>query len=251
MLARDLAHVLDPALFAADCGLIPDAWQAELLRTKPRRALLNCARQTGKTTTTGLLALDVAVHEPDSLIPIISPSQRQSAELLRTIKLLHGKLDGAPTLDAESVLKIELANGSRILALPGGEQGKTIRGLAGARLVIVDEAARVDDDLFAAVRPMLATNAAGAMIMLSTPAGKRGSFYELWHDGDPAWHRVRVPASECPRISKEFLAEELKALGPARYSEEYELAFIDSDTQAFPTHLIDRAFNPELKAIWI
>jgi hypothetical protein len=33
--------------------------------------------------------------------------------MLRTIKQLHGNLDGAPALASESVLKIELANGSR------------------------------------------------------------------------------------------------------------------------------------------
>jgi hypothetical protein len=102
LIARDLAQSLDPALFARDCGVTPDPWQADLLRTKPRRALLNCARQTGKTTTTGLLALDVAVHEPGSLIPIISPSQWQSAEMLRTVRALHNRLDSAPALAAES-----------------------------------------------------------------------------------------------------------------------------------------------------
>ena len=47
-----------------------------------------------------------------------------------------------------------LANGSRIIALPGTE--KTIRGYAAADLVVIDEAARVEDDLLTAVRPMLA-----------------------------------------------------------------------------------------------
>jgi hypothetical protein len=46
------------------------------------------------------LALDVAVHEPGSLIPIISPSQRQTAEMLRTVRALHNRLDSAPALAA-------------------------------------------------------------------------------------------------------------------------------------------------------
>jgi hypothetical protein len=88
------------------------------------------------------------------------------------------------------------------------------------------------------------------MVMLSTPAGKRGFFYELWHNGDPTWHRVRVPASECPRITKEFLAEELRELGQARVSEEYELAFIDPLESAFPTTIIDSAFTAEVLPLW-
>jgi hypothetical protein len=247
LLSRDIGRMLDPVLMARDCGIEPDQWQADLLRSSAPRALLLCSRQSGKTTVTALIALHVATYAPNALVVIVSPSQRQSAEMLRQIKGLHGNLDGAPELANESVLKIELANGSRILALPGTE--KTIRGLAGAALVIIDEAARVDDELLAAVRPMLATNAAGRLIALTTPAGRRGFFYEAWH-GDNSWHRVRVTAEDCPRISPEFLAEELRELGPTRYSEEYGLQFIDSDTSAFPTTIIDRAFTSEVLPLW-
>ena len=51
-----------------------------------------------------------------------------------------------------------LQNGSRLLALPGDNDGDTIRGLANVRLAIIDEAARCSDALIAAIRPMLATN---------------------------------------------------------------------------------------------
>jgi hypothetical protein len=250
LIAADIRYALDGVAFAEAAGYTPDPWQARLLAAPPRRALLNCSRQSGKSTTVSLLALHAAAFEPDSLVVLVAPSQRQSAELLRTIKQMHSKVDGLPELVGDSVLKIEMVNGSRVLALPGDNTGKTIRGLANARLVIVDEAARVDDELFGAVRPMLATNARGAMILLSTPAGRRGTYYDLWHNNDPSWTRVRVPASECPRISKEFLAEERRELGEARYNEEYELAFIDSDTSAFSTAIIDAAFDPEVRPLW-
>src|SRR6266404_1441669 len=250
LLSRDIARMLDPVLMARDCGIEPDGWQADLLRSTAPRALLLCSRQSGKTTTTSLIALHCAVFTPNALVVVVSPSQRQSAEMLRTIKGLLAKLDGAPE-SSDSVLKLEMANGSRVLALPGTE--KTIRGLAGAALVIIDEAARVDDELLAAVRPMLATNAAGRLIALTTPAGKRGFFYEAWHDTAEGnnWHRVRVSARQCPRISQAFLDEELRALGPTRFSEEYEpLAFVDSEESAFSTAIIDAAFTSEFKALW-
>jgi hypothetical protein len=250
LIGRDLARNLDPVRFATDCGVTPDPWQADLLRSTAPRALLLCSRQSGKTTTTSLIALHCAVYTPNALVVVVSPSQRQSAEMLRTIKGLLGSLDGAPALASESVLKIELANGSRILALPGTE--KTIRGLAGAALVVIDEAARVDDELLAAVRPMLATNVDGRLIALTTPNGKRGFFYEAWHDTGEGnnWHRVRVAAEQCPRISQAFLDEELRALGATRFSEEYGLAFVDSDESAFPTTIIDAAFTTEVLPLW-
>jgi hypothetical protein len=250
LIGRDIARMLDPVLHAQDAGIVCDPWQANLLRTMPRRSLLNCSRQSGKSTTCAIMADHVACYEPGALVVIVAPSLRQSAELLRSIRLLHAKVDGVPSMDSESVLKIEMGNQSRILALPGGEQGKTIRGLAGARLVIVDEAARVDDELLAAVRPMLATNAKGALVMLSTPAGKRGAFHDLFTNGDPGWHRVRVPATDCPRITAEFLAEERRELGEARYREEYCLEFIDGDSAAFSSELIDAAFDSEVLPLW-
>jgi hypothetical protein len=253
-MARDLARALDPVIFAQDCGITPDPWQAELLRSAVAtvvallRALLLCSRQSGKTTVTAILALWVALYEAPALVIIVSPSQRQSAEMLRTIMRFHSRLDGAPALEGESVLKAEFANGSRILALPGTE--KTVRGLAGAALVIIDEAARVDDELLAAVRPMLATaEGGGRLIALTTPAGKRGWFFEAW-TGAGDWTRVRVAATDCPRISKEFLAEELKELGAMRFSEEYQLEFRDSDEAVFPGDIIAAAFRSEILPLW-
>jgi hypothetical protein len=98
---------------------------------------------------------------------------------------------------------------------------------------------------------MLATTEGGGRpIALSTPAGKRGFFFEAW-TGTGDWTRVRVAATDCPRISKEFLAEELKELGAMRFSEEYELEFRDNDEQVFPGAIIAAAFRQEIKPLWI
>jgi phage FluMu gp28-like protein len=156
------------------------------------------------------------------------------------------ELRGAPEIIAESALRVELSNGARIIALPGDE--RTIRGFAGAALVVLDEAARIEDDLVAAVRPMLATSN-GRLIMLSTPFGKRGVFYDAWH-GDESWHRVKVSADQCPRISKAFLDEELRELGAQRFSEEYGLEFLEPDEAVFPTAIIDAAFTTEVLPLW-
>jgi hypothetical protein len=251
MMARDLARCLDPVLLALDVDIVPDPWQAELLRTRPRRSLLLCSRQSGKSTATALTALWEAIYSAPALIVIVSPSQRQSAEMFRTLMLFHGKLSGAPALNGESVLKAEFSNGSRILALPGVE--RTVRGLSNVSLAIVDEASRVDDELLTAIRPMMATSTGGGrLVALTTPHGRRGWFYEAWHDTAEgnSWTRVRVSATSCPRISAEFLAEEMKELGPLRFSEEYQLEFRDDNESVFPGDLIDRAFRAEVTPLW-
>jgi hypothetical protein len=247
MMGPDLARALDPVLLAQDCSITPDAWQADLLRSRPRRSLLLCPRQSGKSTVTSLIAEHVALYEPPALVILVSPSQRQSGELFRTVMQLHGRLADAPKLTAESALRAEYANGSRVIALPGTE--RTIRGLPGADLVVIDEAARVEDELLAAVRPMMATKPGARLIALTTPAGKRGWFFEAW-TGTDDWHRVKVSVDQCPRISKEFLDEELRALGAQRFAEEYGLEFLDADEAVLGSEMIAAAFTEEVRPLW-
>src|SRR5262249_51500438 len=155
VITQDLARAFDPVLLAEAAGLTPDPWQADLMRSTADRVLMLCSRQSGKTTTASFIALTTAIYtRPGGLVIVVSPSQRQSGEIFRTIMLHHSRIEGAPGLNASSALRAEMANGSRILALPGTE--KTVRGYAGAALLVIDEAARVEDDLLQAVRPMLA-----------------------------------------------------------------------------------------------
>jgi hypothetical protein len=224
MMAADLARAFDAALMAQDCGIVPDPWQGSLLREQPRRLLVLASRQVGKTTTCGMIGLHRALYASSSLVLIVSPSQRQSGEIFRSVMGFYRKLKGAPELVAESALRAEFKNGSRLVALPGNEA--TIRGYSGANLIILDEASRVEDELLGGITPMLATTN-GSLIALSTPAGKRGWFHDQWFGADD-WTRVRINASECPRISKEFLEEEKRRLGPSVFSQEYDLVFIEN-----------------------
>ena len=97
---------------------------------------------------------------------------------------------------------------------------------------------------------MLATSAGGGrLIALTTPRGKRGFFFESWI-GAGDWVRIKVPASQCPRISQEFLDEELKALGPLVFSEEYQLEFRDDEEAVFPHAIIEAAFRAEILPLW-
>jgi hypothetical protein len=246
MLSHDLKAALDPAAWCKRAlNLEPDGWQAEVLRSTSKRILLNCSRQSGKSTTTSILALHTALYNEGSLILCLSPTLRQSSELFHNVSRFYG-IDPAIPSKSESALKLELENGSRIVSLPGQEQ--TVRGYAGVNLLIVDEAARVKDDLYYSVRPMLAVSN-GRLIALSTPWGCRGWFYEGWHSSE-AWQRWEVPASKCPRIKPEFLEEERRVLGSYWYDQEYECRFLDSQTQVFRREDIDRMFNEKTER-WI
>jgi len=236
----------DRAEFARMLGMTPDDWQERLLRSDSDRILINAARQSGKSTTTAIIALHRALYHPASLILCLAPSLRQSQELFGKIAGFYRDLDRPVLPQAERKLSVELENGSRIVTLPGTE--KTIRGFSGAALLVVDEAARVDDGLYYAVRPMLAVSG-GALLMLSTPAGKRGVFYEEWTNG-VAWERYRVTAKECPRVSEAFLEEERRALPTWVYEQEYCCAFHDTEDAIFTYELVTRAVFPEVKPLF-
>lgn len=237
-LDRDFARALDPLALARDCGITPDVKQGELLTSASQRVLVNCTRQWGKSTVAALICVHEALYRAPAMIILVSPSQQQSCELFRKVVDFLAALPEAPRCEQETTQRLRLANGSRVISLPGSE--KTVRGYSGATLVVIDEAARVDDAMLAAVRPMLATRAEGRFIALSTPAGKRGWFYEFWTHGED-WDRIEVKACNCPRISPLFLKEEMSALGPHRYAEEYECQFLHPVTSCFNTQLLQEA----------
>ncbi len=237
----------DACLMARRAGLAPDDWQSDLLRSNARQLLLLCSRQSGKSTVSSILAIHQAIYKPDSLILLLSPSLRQSQELFRKLQDFYYALesDYLPTATEESALRMELSNGSRIVALPGKEA--TIRGFSGVSLLIIDEASRVEDALYQSVRPMLAVSG-GRIVLLSTPFGKRGFFHSEWTDGQD-WQKVKITADQCPRIDKEWLERERKMIGDWWFSQEYLCEFVETNDSFFNYADIHSAISGEVKPL--
>jgi Terminase large subunit, T4likevirus-type, N-terminal len=227
-------------------GLVPDRWQVAIARSQASRMLLLCCRQSGKSTTTAALALATALREPGSLVLLLSPSLRQSSELFRKVLDHYRTLTTPVPTSAESALRLELANGSRLVSLPGTEG--TVRGYAGVSLLVIDEAARVQDELYYAVRPMLAISH-GRLIALSTPFGKRGWLYKEYTEGE-SWERVKITAYDCPRISKTFLDEEARTLPPLWFQSEYMCEFVDLIGQVFASEFVYGAISAEVQPLF-
>ena len=233
----------DAVLMATRAGITPDAWQADLLRSDAKQMILLCSRQSGKSTVSSILAIHEAIYQPSSLILLLSPSLRQSQELFRKLKDVYNELD-SPTLPQpieESALRTEFDNGSRIIALEGKEA--TIRGFSGVSLLIVDEASRVPDELYQAIRPMLAVSG-GRIVLLSTPFGKRGFFYSEWTDGQD-WQKIKITAEQCPRINAEWLERERQMIGDWWFKQEYLCEFVETSDQFFSYEDINAALDYE------
>ena len=152
--APDNALAADPALVLQRAGLDTDPWQTDILRARAQRVLLLCSRQAGKSTVTAAMALWEALYRSPALILLLSPSNRQSGELFRKVVELYQDVGAPVAAEHATTERLELANGSRIISLPGKE--RTLRGFSGVSLLVIDEAARVPDELYYGVRPMLA-----------------------------------------------------------------------------------------------
>jgi hypothetical protein len=238
--ATDLAWALDPALMFAALGMTPDPWQARALRSTARRLALLASRQSGKSTVTSCIALHEALYTPGSTTLLFAPVERQSEELFRKVMRAYHRLGRPVAPRKELALSLELENDSRIVALPGKESN--IRSFSAVNLAIVDEAARVPDELIMGVSPMLAISR-GRLLMLTTPFGRRGVFFDVWDSGDTEWERIRAVASECPRYDPDFLEGERRLLGPRFYSQEYESCFVEAEGQLFSTESIEAIFT--------
>lgn len=245
MLASSLAMALDPVILAERAGIEPDPWQARVLRSDARQILMLCCRQSGKSTTSALLAADEALHRPPALVLLLAPALRQAQELFRKITGILDALGPEITgpLERETTLTRELENGSRIIALPGNEA--KIRGFSAVSLLIVDEASRVPDPTYMALRPMLAVSQ-GRIALLSTPFGKRGFFHaEATSSGD--WEQAVVTAHACPRIDPAWLEQERAQIGEWWFRQEYLCEFVETSDQVFTHDLVMKALDNDVQ----
>ncbi len=185
-------------------------------------------------------SLGVALHEPDSLVLLLSPSLRQSGELFKKVSGFYSDLGKPVPATQETALTLTLENKSRIISLPGSPD--TIRGFSRPRLVVIDEAALTTDDLIVAVSPMLAIGG-GSLVCLSTPMGKRGWFYEAWESDAGPWLKIKATADDCPRITPEFIAEQVAIQGERNVRQEFFCSFEETMDQYLSTASINAAFG--------
>lgn len=246
---RGTTDAPDPVTLAERCGLVLDPWQQHLVLSKAEAWLMLCSRQAGKSTTAALLALHTASTEPGSLSLIVAPAQRQAAESFLKVKSLLAALGPqAPPLRRESALALTTTTGSRIVVIPGEE--KTVRGFSSVRLLVLDESARIPDELYMSLRPMMAVSR-GRIIALSTPFGMRGWFYHEWQHGGEAWHRTKITADQCPRIDPAWLAAERDRIGEWWFRQEYCCEFVTTSDALFNEPELRAAFSDDIEPLFL
>jgi len=251
-----LAASQKTSIFSAN-GMVPDQWQEQLI-TSNANTLVCCSRQAGKSTGAAGLATHTFYYNPGTLSLIVSPTEKQSAELLRRGKAMLRAMPGSGGLMNNATTYIESPTGSRIMALPGTDA--STRGFS-PNLLILDEAAYLADDTIRAMMPSTVVTRS-RIVMLSTPAGKVGIFYELWANteeqirkGDPpSWDLIRVTC-ETPEVmarqGQEFIAMERQTRSQYEFAQEYLAEFTASDQSVYNPYSIDAAFTNDAPSIII
>jgi hypothetical protein len=226
-------------------GVQLDPWQVQQV-SAPAGSRVICLvhRQAGKTTGGSVAVGHTMIYRaPGSTSLVLAPTQKQSAEFVR--RLREHVLKAGLKLAVDNTFGIEIENGSRCLALPGQDDAG-IRGLtiSGGDLVI-DEAARVDDRLYDAARPMLIRYAKTArLILLSTAWAKDGFFYRVWSEGDPLdWIKIEAKVSECCHIAPEDIERERRAMPVSVFAREYLNEFDSLESRFFSPDAIAAAFG--------
>ena len=239
---RDLAYRVDPVLWVREqLKVTPAPWQDTFLRA-PRGASIIAltARQVGKTTTAAWAIAHTALFKPGSLSVIACPAQRQSAEAVRRVRDVL--ISTGTKLISDNVYGLELDNGSRVLALPGSDD--SIRGLTVDGWIVADEAARLTDNLIAALRPMRARRPEARFAMLSTAWSRIDPFWSVWSGDDPSWIRLKATADQVDIFSASYLEQERRNLGEVGFKREY-LGIPESDQASpFTWELYERATPP-------
>lgn len=200
----------------------PDPWQKEVLSDTTSNWILNASRQSGKTTVVAAKALYEAMC-CGSFVLVIAQALDQALEFHKRVMKLYSANPVVEFLERPTKTRLLLANGGELQCRPHNEG--TVRSRSAVNLLVIDEASRVDDEMWSAVRPMLAVSR-GRTCLLSTPHGKRGFFWNEWDRGK-GWKRKQVSWRQCPRITPEFIEEEREKL--VDVEEEYECMFRDSD----------------------
>ena len=240
---REAAYQIDPALWVREVlGMTPSAWQETFLRARRGASILALtARQVGKTTAAAWAMAHAAVFMPGSLSVVACPAQRQSAEAVR--KVHDMLLKAGVKLTTDNTYGLELANGSRVLALPGSDD--SVRGLTVDAWIVADEAARLSPELISALRPMRARRPNARLAMLSTAWSRTDPFWSAWDSGGEAWLRLKATVDTDPTLfSPAFLEEERINLGEDVYNREYLGIPSGGQVSPFTWELYQQATQP-------
>jgi hypothetical protein len=233
----------------------PYKYQQDFLKEccKNKRVVGVWCRQSGKSTSVSAYAVYKCLTESNYTFLIFAPTQKQSSELYSKIRnLVSNSKIFARFIKISTQTEMVFENGSRILSLPVGPNGDTIRGFTG-KTVVLEEAEGIKDSIVnEVIMPMIASTD-GQIIKIGTGKGKN-HFWESAHGSETQYklfdYDWTFPVA-CGQITKEFIEEQRKNLTEMEFATEYEAKFIEDADCYFKYEVIQNCIEeynlPEAK----
>ena len=192
-------------------------------------------RQVGKTTMAENILLKVAIEHNRTLSCLVEPTLDQAR---RVYKEMVKAIEHTPIIKRknDSLLELELINGSSII-FKSAEQRDNLRGFTVTGILVVDECAFIQDDIFDILQPTTDVHSA-PILLISTPKLKQGFFYRYYSAG-ASGDNPNIVSIDFNQYDTSFLLpkdklEQYRTMMPkAQFTTEYLGEFLDSDSILF------------------
>jgi len=205
-----------------------------------RRIAGKWCRQAGKSQIVAIYILLRVILERTA-VNVVSPTQNQSNEMyLKIREIINDNPDLAALVKKDTQKEMTFNNGSRIISLPCGTEGRTIRGYT-CDVLVIEEAGIMSDNIVNTVLiPMLASKGMkGQIIKIGTPLVRNHFYRSCFEDNN--YEVLNVHWTDCVKAGQytiEFVEEQKSQLTDIEFRTEYNAEFIDSIAMFFPTELL-------------
>ena len=226
-------------------GFTPFGYQRDVINLlvndshkKHRTVTVVSKRQVGKSLMAENLLLYFGINFNRTVSICISPTLNQARKLFREISDAIADSDIVKASNA-TLLELTLVNQSQIL-FKSAEQRDALRGYTVNGLLVIDEAAYIEDSIYYTVLPWCDVSGAPILI-ISTPRVRSGFFFNNYCYGLEGkneyytvdWSNEKYKAELEKLLPRERLEEYRKMLPAQQFKSEYLGQFLDQDGVVF------------------
>jgi len=213
------------------------------------RNIILKSRQLGISTLIAGYSLWMILFNNDKNILVVAIDQQTSKNLVTKVRVMYENLPSWLRLKSaeDNKLSLRLVNGSQIKAVAStGTSGRS----EALSLVIIDEAAFVDnaEELWASLQQTLSTGGRG--IILSTPNGTGNFFHKLWtaaESGQNKFNTLRLPWQVHPERDINWRKRQDEELGIRLAAQECDCDFSTSGNTVIDPVILGEILKSSVK----
>lgn len=204
-----------------------------------KRLVMCYSRQSGKTILAEMLLIEHLMMQ-GKFSAYISPTFNLGRKVFKEIvRLLEGS--GIISKANASTLTIETKIGSQ-LQFFSAEAYTAIRGFTVSGILVIDEAAYIQDilpngeEFWGNVVMPLTKARKPLVVMISTPCGKHGFFYDFYMRammGEKGLKAIKRTIYDDTLVTPEDIEDIKRSIPPKAFQQEFECEFLDSSLTFF------------------